>query len=252
MLTLKNKIVGRQRSSRKSATLGTAPSEEHMYQTLYNAIVEHHLPPGTKLPEDALADAFSVSRTRIRTVLQLLSRDGIVELQRYRGAFVAQPSVKEARQVFEARRILESGVIPVAVRRATATDVQRLRKMVKMGEEAVRVHDRRATIKHSGDFHIQICDLLDNAILTAHLRDLVSRSSLVLAVYPPSGAMVCDAEYHERIVNQIEAGDAAGAVAAMLEDLEAAERGLALEDQGKASIDLKRVVTQLSLQRRSA
>lgn len=37
--------------------------DEVIYQALMNAIVEHQLPPGSKLPEEALSDVFGVSRT---------------------------------------------------------------------------------------------------------------------------------------------------------------------------------------------
>jgi DNA-binding GntR family transcriptional regulator len=60
------------------------------------AVHEHRLTPGTKLGENELADNHGVSRTLVRDALQRLSHDRLVELKRNRGAFVAQPSVREA------------------------------------------------------------------------------------------------------------------------------------------------------------
>jgi hypothetical protein len=40
--------------------------ENFIWQSLMTAIVEHQLPPGSKLPEEALADVFGVSRTGIQ------------------------------------------------------------------------------------------------------------------------------------------------------------------------------------------
>ena len=44
--------------------------DESIYQALMTAIVEHQLPPGSRLPEEALSEVFGVSRTGIRKVLQ--------------------------------------------------------------------------------------------------------------------------------------------------------------------------------------
>ena len=75
------------------------------------AIVERRLAPGTKLAEQQIADIFKVSRTLVRQALNQLSRDRLITLEPARGAFVAQPSVEEARQVFELRQMLEAALV---------------------------------------------------------------------------------------------------------------------------------------------
>ena len=47
----------------------TPPTDQAIYERMVSAILDHQLPPGTKLVEDRLAAAFGVSRTRIRPVL---------------------------------------------------------------------------------------------------------------------------------------------------------------------------------------
>ena len=68
---------------------------------LAEAIHDHRLIPGMKLNEDEVGVIYGVSRTVVRAALQELAHNHLVELRRNRGAFVAQPSVKEAREVFE-------------------------------------------------------------------------------------------------------------------------------------------------------
>ena len=77
-------------------------------EALTRAIVEHRLQPGTKLAEQKLADHFGVSRTLVRQALFQLSQNRLITLEPARGAFVAAPSVDEARQVFAVRRMLEA------------------------------------------------------------------------------------------------------------------------------------------------
>ncbi|WP_144007040.1 GntR family transcriptional regulator, partial [Pelomonas sp. KK5] len=56
------------------------------YAGLRRAIVEHALPPGTKLPEDKLAEQFGVSRTLVRAALAQLAADGLVDIGNKRTA----------------------------------------------------------------------------------------------------------------------------------------------------------------------
>ena len=85
----------------------TASATQRIVESITTAIVERRLTPGTKLAEQKIADIFKVSRTLVRQALNQLSRDRLVTLEPARGAFVAMPSVEEARQVFEVRAMIE-------------------------------------------------------------------------------------------------------------------------------------------------
>ncbi|WP_210454840.1 GntR family transcriptional regulator, partial [Pantoea ananatis] len=97
-------------------SLQTAPDlhdkDESIFQALMTAIVEHQLLPGSKLPEEALAEVFGVSRTGIRKVLQRLAAVQMVTLTPKRGAHVACPTVEEAQQIFRTRALLEVANLP--------------------------------------------------------------------------------------------------------------------------------------------
>ena len=99
-----------------------------VYSRLRDAIVSHRLAPGMKLPEDELASIYSVSRTAIRSALQALAHDRLVRLEPNRGAFVAQPSKQEAREIFDARMLIEPRVAALAAAAAERADIVRLRR----------------------------------------------------------------------------------------------------------------------------
>ena len=63
--------------------------ESDIVERIFDAVIEQRLPPGTKLSESALCDAFGVGRMRIRRSLLLLASREVVELHANRGAFVA-------------------------------------------------------------------------------------------------------------------------------------------------------------------
>ena len=83
-------------------------TENEIYERIVVTVLDHRLPPGTKLIEDRLATAFGVSRTRIRPVLVRLANEQIVTLTPNRGATVAQPTEKGAREVFQVRQMIEA------------------------------------------------------------------------------------------------------------------------------------------------
>ena len=81
-----------------------------VYAALFAAIVDHRLTPGTRLPEDEIGTVFGASRTIVRAALQALAHERLVTIEPNRGAQVSQPTIDEARQVFEARSLIEARV----------------------------------------------------------------------------------------------------------------------------------------------
>lgn len=224
--------------------------DEAIYQNLYAAIVENHLAPGTKLPEDTLADAFGVSRTSIRKVLQRLAYERLVDIRLNRGASVAQPSVKEARDVFAARRIVECGVMPQVVARATSEQLDALRDIVRREHEAEDRGDRRESIFLSGEFHVQLARIADNEAIGDFLAGLVSRSSLVIATYGAPMAGSCRHSEHDDVIALIATGDADGAQAWMDRHLRDVERSVVLVEEEAGEPDLRSILGAVAARHR--
>jgi DNA-binding GntR family transcriptional regulator len=178
-----------------------------IYHSLRDAIVGHRLSPGTKLPEDELASIYSVSRTVIRAALQELSHDWLVRLEPNRGAFVAQPSPKEAREVFEARALIEPRVAALAAIAAKPGDVGLLRHHLEREHEALHAGRDSDAIMLSALFHVGIAEIADQSVMTGFVRDLVSHSSLIIALYWKRRDTTCESHAHHALVDAIEAGD---------------------------------------------
>jgi DNA-binding GntR family transcriptional regulator len=174
-----------------------------VYAGLNEAILSHRLVPGTKLPEDELAAIYSVSRTMVRSALQALAHDRLVTLEPNRGAFVAQPSKKEAREVFEARALIEPRVAALAAEIARPADVARLRRHLEEEDEAVRAGHDSVAIALSARFHVAIAAIADHSILTEFVTDLVSRSSLIVALYWRRRDTTCESRAHHALVEAI-------------------------------------------------
>jgi DNA-binding GntR family transcriptional regulator len=70
-------------------------------------IISRSIPPGSRIVESDLAERLGVSRGPVREALQVLARDGFVDLRPRQGAFVHVPTEKEITDFFEVRRVLE-------------------------------------------------------------------------------------------------------------------------------------------------
>ncbi len=243
-----------QLDGRRELARGGAPSDGQIYDHLLTAIVEHDLAPGTKLPEDTLAETFGVSRTRIRKVLHQLAHEGVVQLERNRGASVARPSVKEARDIFAVRRILETGMMRLLAAGGDlgAREVARLRRDVAEERDAYGRHDRRRAITLSGNFHLELARLTGNAALHGIVRELVSRTSLIIAVHAPARGPICLGDEHEALIEAVRRGDPTEAARVMDHHVEHIATTLALAVDDAAPIDLKAALAGVARRRRLA
>lgn len=207
----------------------TEKTVEEIVEKIYAAILEHRLAPGTKLGEDRLAGIFSTSRARVREVLARLANERVVDLVPQRGAFVAKPTVEQAADVFEARRLIEPGIVRRLVARLDAGILTALREHQRKEAEARRLQDKRAIVRLSGEFHLLLAELAGNTALVRTMRELSTITCLIIFLYDAPTATSCRADEHEGIVAAIAARDAAKAEALMLHHLDDIERSLQLE-----------------------
>ncbi|MDF3837359.1 GntR family transcriptional regulator [Cupriavidus basilensis] len=205
-----------------------ASANEAIYLNLLTAIMEHRLLAGTKLVEERLCEVTGASRARIRQVFARLAHEKLVTLVPNRGAFIASPTVEEARQVFQARRVVEPELAAVLARQATAAKIRSMRRHVQEEDHARTRGDRAAVIRLSGEFHILLAEIAGNAILEKLIREMVSLTCLIITLYDRPGAPACPEHEHRNLIDAIERRDAASAAALMTEHLQHIEGSLDL------------------------
>jgi DNA-binding GntR family transcriptional regulator len=196
-------------------------------EALTKAIVEHRLHPGTKLAEQKLADHFGVSRTLVRQALFQLSQNRLIRLEPARGAFVAAPSVDEAKQVFAVRRMLEAEMTRAFVRESTPARIKTLKDHVAREQAAVDRADVPSRNELLGDFHVRMAELMGNTVLAHMLSDLNSRCALITMLYQTDAGASHSQEEHRAIVQAIQSGDEARVLRLMDEHLCHVEAALA-------------------------
>nr|WP_152452412.1 MULTISPECIES: GntR family transcriptional regulator [unclassified Roseivivax] len=213
-----------------------------LVDSLSLAIHEHRLLPGTKLGEDELSEIYKVSRTVVRSALQALSHLELVELKRNRGAFVSQPTVREAREVFEARALLEPRTARSAAERMTPEALARLEAHIAAEHAAIAEGAPGRALRLSGQFHIEISRIADQTTIAGFIERLVARSSLIIALYWRRQSALCEEHAHHALVEAFRSGDGTQAEDLMKSHLVDLVTALDLRDAPAPSVDLRDIL----------
>jgi DNA-binding GntR family transcriptional regulator len=217
----------------------SGPSTQQIVEKVWLSIAERRLRPGVQLKEEQLATIFNVSRARIRQALTVLERDGLVTIIPNRGAFICKPSVEEARDVFFVRRTVERCVIERLCVSVSKANLKRLRDHVAKERIANAQDITTDIIKLSGGFHLLLAETVGSDFLFTTMRDLISRSSLITAVYRNTNRFNCGPDEHAEIVEAIASNDAGKATHLMAHHLDHVESELDLSEIRDLSHDLR-------------
>ena len=205
------------------ARKSTTDLADQMYAEIYHAIMGMKLAPKTKLTERDLCEIYQLPRHQVRQVLAKLESDGLVDIHANRGAFIANPSEIEAREMFEVRVILESAVLESIVPALSDRALQQLSEMVNDERTAFKNGQREAWVKLSAEFHIALARLTDNQTLVSAITKYVTRTTLLISSSHPATAGSCSFDEHLEILEAMKRRDTAAAIAVMRSHLKHCE-----------------------------
>jgi DNA-binding GntR family transcriptional regulator len=151
------------------------PLRQQVYEALEDLIIYGALTPGQHLVEAELASRLGVSRIPVREALQLLHRDGWVDLRPRRGAFVHRPTLREVDEVFTMRTLLEAESIRMATGNLADKDMQALRRLLDAGNRALLKNDEKELVKLNSAFHGRITEIAGNRVLSEMIARLDKR-----------------------------------------------------------------------------
>jgi len=150
---------------------------QRIVDVLSKAIAQQRLRPGTRLVESQLVEALSANRNHVQVALQRLALQRIVTIEPNRGAMVAQPTAKEAREVFIARRAIERAIVecigPDVIRRHRQTIGIISRRIAR---ESIFLQCFQK-IKHRLDQPGRLRDLWDHYFLNLSVHDVFANMS---------------------------------------------------------------------------
>jgi DNA-binding GntR family transcriptional regulator len=190
-------------------------SKDRIYQELRRSIVLGKLKPGEKLNLDQLAEDYQTSVTPVREALQMLTQEELVSSKAHSGYFITRMTLKELKDLFKLREILELAAVELAA--PIITDIQ-LEELESVHPEISDQEDQnyeRAVIENR-KFHYLIALASGNqelADLVGRIHDKLSR--FFVFVHPPEEVK----GRHQLLINALRTHDVILARHTMLEEI---------------------------------
>jgi DNA-binding GntR family transcriptional regulator len=204
------------------------------YERLREAILSGALQPNERLVEAELVASLGVPRAAVRTAIDRLSHEGLVEHERNRGAKVRKVGDDEAVEILQARSVLEGLAARVAAERATDDDIADLRRIVSAMRERLDAGDLLGASERNSTLHARILKIADHRTVSRLVSSL--NSQIVRFQYRtilvPGRAARSFAE-HLAIFEAIADGDPDAAESAMRTHL--AHVGEALQEHARST-----------------
>jgi DNA-binding GntR family transcriptional regulator len=234
--TRSNSRTGRDRSAER----GQLPAELRLYEDLVGAIIDQRLPAGARLNEANLAKVYRLARPRVRSVLSRLATNNIIELKLNFGAFVRRPSPEEARNVYQTRRFLETGVIQSIAEKPGAHNLARLRELIAAEKRAYR-NPKPGLHRLSSEFHIILAEVTGNKVLREILTKLIHHCCLIQSLYMTPAGPPCLVHDHEDLINCLANGDVSRALRIHNRHFDQIEKSLMVDGRNDHAGDLSAV-----------
>jgi DNA-binding GntR family transcriptional regulator len=186
------------------------------------AIVSGGLAPGVQLVEAQLAERLGTSRGPLREALQRLIQEGLVSEQRNRGVFVIDLQPEDVQDIYLARSAVEQAAVRALIEQGRR-DVSALRVVLRDMERAAAAKDWQKLADVDVRFHETLVAATESKRLTRMFRTLVAETRMCLSRFEPQYPEMQDlVAEHTEIVDALERGDVADAVAAIDAHLRAA------------------------------
>lgn len=197
----------------------------HAYHDVLDLILTGKFGPGARLDEQLIAEALGISRTPLREAIAKLVKDGLVEHRPYRGNFVRSYTARQAGNIYEVRKSLESLAVRAAIPNLTDEAIGRLRAILTEVSAALAEGDLVRYSLLDQQFHDLIAALSGNETLIAMLSQLRGQIQLIrlMANRDPDLVETTAAERPE-ILDAMAARDTERAARLMAEHIELVRR----------------------------
>jgi DNA-binding GntR family transcriptional regulator len=190
-------------------------SKSRAYKELRRSIIMGHRKPGERLSLDELAKIHKTSITPLRDALHMLSQEGLVTIKPRSGYFISRTTLKELRELFDLREILELAAIERAAPRITDECIAQL-EHVHAGYTGDDDESYDRYTDENRHFHYLIAEASGNHELAESLGKLHDRLARFMVLRSGGQSQI---HTHAQIVQALKARDVAAARQAMLREI---------------------------------
>jgi DNA-binding GntR family transcriptional regulator len=202
---------------------------EVVYKEIKEQIIYGKIKPGTVLTVSDLAQQFNVSKTPVRDSLNLIIKEGLVEVLPYKGYLVTRLDVKTMQDLFQMRVILEGAAAELAAKNVTPLWAKKLDELatVDIQEDSLEGYNIRY-IQANFDFHTAIAQVSNNDFLRQSIGTVLNLLQRVLYIELIIGDQAEMRFTHLELADLISRGEADHARQLVTTQLEASKKRMFL------------------------
>ena len=145
-------------------------------ERMREAIIEGHFSPGERLVERPLCDQLGVSRTVIRETIRYLEAEGLVEIIPNKGPIAAQMNWRDAKQIYEIRKQLETSAAVACAQSHSKAMKQKLKSALDTLRHAYK-EDQATLFRATTEFYQIIFEEAEHHIALEIVQRLNGRIS---------------------------------------------------------------------------
>jgi len=189
--------------------------QDHVAEILRERIIAGIYARGDKLKQADIAAELGVSITPVREALQMLEAEGYVQGLAHKGVLVPE-------------LVAEQELTLHAIRNMAKTDLKLIQSIQKQLNEAIRNQDINAVRTENYRFHFKLYELAQRPQTLKFVRVLWAQYPFTRQDKTSSRPDTMRKE-HEHFLEQLAAGNEAGAVQAMLDHIQSGWKQLHLD-----------------------
>ena len=198
--------------------------QDQVAEILRERIIAGTYSRGTKLKQSQIAEELGVSITPVREALHTLEAEGYVAGVSHKGLLVPEMVPGAAKETFELRVLLERELTARAIAVMTPRDIAGLREIQARIVALTRSGSEQEMRAENYRFHFRLYELADRPQTLQFVRVLWAKYPFIGQEY--AGRRKKQLAEHERFLSLLEAGDAEGAVQAMVDHIESGWAGM--------------------------
>lgn len=149
---------------------------ELTYRSIKEQLLIGTLREGTRLTEEQLANQLGISKSPVREALNRLEAEGLICIESRRGAYVREFSMKEVRDLYDLRELLE--LHSIAAAEITADLLSNLADSVERTKRFLASGDKAKHVEEDLRFHAIIAGATGNAEFLRVFENIQQKSLL--------------------------------------------------------------------------
>ena len=213
---------------------GPVTVTDYVVNSIRERILAGYYVAGARLDQQTLIEDFGASMIPVRESLRQLEVEGFVQIHPHRGAFVAELSITDLKEIYLVREVLEETAAQLAVPNLSAHQLDELAALVENMELATEANDYARLFDLNREFHFTIYEASDNSLLIQMISGLWDRSRRYrqLYTYLPRRAPQALVE-HKDIYAACKAGDKVSAGSAVRNNVRQTTVGILAKFNGE-------------------